>query len=80
MKGTLCDARPFLDGRLAVAPCCWPPARRWAEPVALTPWCKQISAEVIDAVKADKAIQAGDVGASCAWSTPRSCRTSTSSA
>ena len=33
-----------------------------AEPVAADAFVRQVSADVIDAVKADKAIQAGDVG------------------
>jgi hypothetical protein len=75
----------FLTGKAAPAPACSmrPGARRHrARQVRVAArrylragadeFVRRLSTEVIDAVKADKAIQAGDVGlASDPWSMPR---------
>lgn len=53
--------RPWLAALAAATLLTTPPLLR-AEAVAADAFVKQVSADVIDAVKADKAIQAGDIG------------------
>jgi len=62
MKGQEVMQRRFWMAGLAAAVLLAAGTPLRAEPVAADAFVRQVSADVIDAVKADKAIQAGDVG------------------